>query len=181
MYHAPRITRHLLVELGPYRCSCSLRCCAPLFSVSKLHQSVTRHTSHVTRHTSATRSKLPLPLPACAALVFQRQRHRVESLRALQQTQPHACHEPPAALLLLLLLPTAACHAPQHFSAPEARKPAHTKNVTRACATAAAASHCLRPPVPHKLVRLLGFMVAHTVLLQQHLGAESAHYVQRQV
>jgi hypothetical protein len=36
-------------------------------------------------------------------------------------------------------------------------------------------SHCLRPPMPHKLVRLLVFMVAHTVLLKQHLGAESAH------
>ena len=138
VYLASRIARHLFVELSPYRCSCSLCCCAPLFSVSKLHQSVTRHTSHVTGQQRVQTP--PLPLPACAALGFQRQQHRVESLRALQHTQPHACHVPPAVLLLLLLLlPTAACHAPQHFSAPEAQKPAHTKNVTRACATAAAA------------------------------------------
>ena len=52
VYQASRIARHLFVELSPYRCSCSLCCCAPLFYVSKLHQSVTRHTSHVTRYTS---------------------------------------------------------------------------------------------------------------------------------
>ena len=63
VYLASRIARHLLVELGPYRCSCSLCCCAPLFTVSKLHQSVTRHSS-------ATRSNAALALACvCSAWI----------------------------------------------------------------------------------------------------------------